>query len=36
MIASGLQQYHLSPYNVVMMVSLASQFESILATKKEG
>jgi hypothetical protein len=36
MTTSGLQQHHLSPNNVVMMVGLASQFEGILATKKEG
>jgi hypothetical protein len=35
-ITSGLQQHHLSPNNVIMMVGLASQFEGILATKKEG
>jgi hypothetical protein len=36
MIAPGMQQHHPSPNNIVMMVGLASQFESILATKEEG
>jgi hypothetical protein len=33
---TGLQQHHLSPNNIIMMIGLASQFEGILATKKEG